>query len=85
MPNTAYQDLEAIFHRISLITETIGVLYWDAATVMPEKGSQARSEQLAELKNIAHNLLISDKIEGLIQEAETKIEALNIWQRKNLT
>ena len=84
MPNTAYQDLEAIFHRISLITETIGVLYWDAATVMPEKGSQARSEQLAELKNIAHNLLISDKIEGLIQEAETKIEALNIWQRKNL-
>ena len=55
----AYKKLESLFNRISLISESISVLHWDAATKMPKRGAHARSGQIAELKKISHDLLVN--------------------------
>ena len=53
----AYTTLEERFARISSIEDAIGILQWDAETMMPEGAADSRSDQLATLKGIAHELL----------------------------
>jgi len=71
MPHHAYSQLEERFHRMALIGEAAGVLHWDASTVMPSGGAEARGEQLAALKAVTHTMLNAPEIGELIAEAET--------------
>jgi len=41
----AYKTLEARFARISSIEDAIGILQWDAETLMPEGAADSRSDQ----------------------------------------
>ena len=59
---TAYTELEARFRRLGAVEEAIAVLHWDAAAMMPAGGAAARSEQLATLRGIAHQLLTASEI-----------------------
>ena len=58
-PSSAYDILQSRFRCIALLGEAEAVLHWDYAAVMPDGGAEARSEQLAELKAIAHGLLVN--------------------------
>jgi len=49
----AYSSLEARFARLSAIEDALGILQWDAETLMPEGASEGRSDQLATLKALA--------------------------------
>ena len=80
----AYERLESRFRRIALLGEAEAVLHWDHAANMPAGGADARSEQLAELKTIAHGLLISAETEDLIAAARRDTERLDDWQAANL-
>ena len=71
MPQPAYPQLEERFRRIALIGEAAGVLHWDASAVMPSGGAEARGEQLAALKAVAHGMLSAPEIGELIAAAET--------------
>src|SRR5947207_949212 len=79
---TAYRELEQRFRRLGAIEQDISVLHWDTAAIMPAGGAAARAEQLATLRLIAHQHLVTPEIGGLLAEAET--DDLGQWERANL-
>ena len=83
MPLTAYRRLETIMRRIGLLGEAAAVLGWDAAAMMPPGGAAARGEQLAELRALAHGLLVSTEVSELIDAAKAEGSPDN-WQARNL-
>lgn len=80
----AYKTLEARFARISSIEDAIGILQWDAETLMPEGAADSRSDQLATLKGIAHELLTAPDTGDLLDRADQDGDQLDEWQRANL-
>ncbi len=82
--NAAYPTLETRFRRIALLAEAAGVLHWDMAAIMPEGGSAARGEQLAEIKAVVHGLKTEPDTGDLIADAEARAGDLDEWQQANL-
>lgn len=85
---TAYDTLIARFRRISLIDDTLGILDWDQATVMPEGSADARAEQLAALAVMRHELLTDPVVADLIADASglasAEPDAGDDWCAENL-
>jgi carboxypeptidase Taq len=79
-----YRSLEERFARISSIEDAIGILQWDAETLMPEGAADSRSDQLAALKGIAHELLTARDMGELLAQADRDSDQLDDWQRTNL-
>src|SRR4051794_6344425 len=80
----AYQSLEATFARLSSIEDAVGLLQWDAETMMPEGAAESRSDQLATLKGLGHELLTAQVTQERLQEACESESSLDPWQRANL-
>ncbi|MBV8536041.1 MAG: carboxypeptidase M32 [Alphaproteobacteria bacterium] len=80
----AYPALETRFKRISLVREASGVLEWDRDALMPPGGSAARTEQLATLQVLAHQMITDPAIGDLIGRAEQERNGLDLWQKANL-
>src|SRR5918997_1649991 len=80
----AYDTLEIRFARIAAIEDALGILQWDAETMMPERASEGRGDQLATLKGLAHELLTAPKTRDLIDQAADVEGSLSAWQRANL-
>lgn len=78
----AYGRLEKRFHDISVLGDTIRLLQWDQATMMPTGGAGARSEQMARLQVLRHERLTAPDIEALLGEAAAT--SLDSWQQANL-
>ena len=74
----AYSALEARFARLSAIEDALSILHWDAQTIMPSGSAEGRSEQIATLEGIAHELLTAAKTRDLLDEAEQGREALTV-------
>ena len=81
---TAYDRLAARFARIATLGEASAVLNWDAATMMPPGGSEARGDQLAVLAGMAHALLVAPVVGDDLAEAEAVIEP-DRWRAANLS
>ncbi|WP_262298011.1 carboxypeptidase M32 [Microvirga sesbaniae] len=79
-----YKTLEDRFARISSIEDAVGILQWDAETLMPEGAADSRSNQLATLKGIAHELLTAPDTGDLLDQAGQDSDQLDDWQRANL-
>jgi carboxypeptidase Taq len=79
-----YRSLEERFARISSIEDAIGILQWDSETMMPEGAADSRSDQLATLKGIAHELLTAPDTGELLAQANQDSNQLDDWQRANL-
>ncbi|MFC4272244.1 carboxypeptidase M32 [Sneathiella chungangensis] len=86
MPDTttAYQALEKKFARLSAISGAAAMLHWDSAAMMPPGGAEARSEQLATLSLLSHEILTSGEISDLLDGAEDDAAVLTNWQQANL-
>jgi carboxypeptidase Taq len=80
----AYAELEARFRRLGAVEEATRMLHWDAAAMMPPGGAAARSEQLAALRVIAHQMLAAPEVADLIEAADAEAPGLDDWQRANL-
>src|SRR5579862_2580960 len=80
----AYRQLEARFGRLGAVEEAIAMLHWDAAAIMPPGGGNARAEQLATLRVIAHEQLAAPPVAELLDEAEGDGATLDEWQQANL-
>jgi len=80
----AYRSLETRFARLGSIEDAIGILQWDAETMMPEGAAEVRSDQLATLKGMAHELLTATETGDLLDEAHQDQDSLDNWQRANL-
>lgn len=79
---SAYAELEEHFGKIGRLGDAVGVLYWDMATMMPAGGAEARSEQIATLRVIHHELQTDPKLAGLFEQVDG--ESLDAWQKANV-
>jgi carboxypeptidase Taq len=80
----AYRTLEERFKRLSDIAGALAVLEWDHQVMMPRGGNETRAEQVATLRQIAHEILNDERTAELLGEAETEAAQLDSWQRANL-
>jgi carboxypeptidase Taq len=79
-----YRSLEERFARVSSIEDAIGILQWDAETMMPAGAADSRSDQLATLKGIAHERVTAPDMGDLLDQADQDRDGLDDWQRANL-
>jgi carboxypeptidase Taq len=79
----AYRELEKVFGRMGRIGEAISVLGWDAATMMPHGGAEARGEQIATLKVLQHEMMTDPRLGPWLLEA-AEDGSLDEWQRANV-
>ena len=80
---TSYQAIEKRFRRLGALQEASGVLQWDSAALMPERGAGARAEQLATMKVVCHEIL-TDPANGDLLAGAAAQNDLDDWQRANL-
>jgi len=81
---TAYDQLETRFHRLYALRGAIAALQWDWAAMMPSGGAEARSEQLAALKVVCHDVLAGPDLPDLLDRADAERGQLGPWQQANL-
>ncbi|MEO1192604.1 MAG: carboxypeptidase M32 [Pseudomonadota bacterium] len=80
----AYKSLEQRFDRLGALGEAASVLHWDLSVMMPRGGGEARSEQLAALSVLRHELLSSPALAEDLTAADAETGALDPWQAANL-
>ncbi len=78
----AYLELERRFARCAAIEDAVGVLEWDAQTMLPPGAMAGRSDQLATLKILSHDILTSAQTrDDLAAAAEAELDD---WRKANL-
>ena len=83
----AYARLEAVFRRISAIEDTLGILDWDQATMMPEGSAGGRADQIAMLSVLKHEMLTDPAVGGALEAAGEELAAAGPeaeWRHANL-
>jgi carboxypeptidase Taq len=78
--DVAYKSLETRFKRMNLVRDAIAMLEWDSAAMMPDGGSNARAEQVATLKVLAHEQACDPALADLFAAARGE----DPWQDANL-
>ena len=78
----SYTQLHERFKQIGDLNHALGVLSWDDAAMMPVGGGKARSESMATLSGMAHELVSEPVLGEWLQNAEQ--EGLDTWQRANV-
>lgn len=81
---TAYESLEQRFARIRVLKDAAGILGWDAQTLMPVGAAGGRAEQLALLRSLAHESLVSADVPELLDAADAHRAELDAWQSANV-
>jgi carboxypeptidase Taq len=80
---TAYSEIAAHFGRIAALSNAIGILDWDNATMMPKGAAETRAESLALLQVLRHGMVTDPRLSDWLPEAETD-NSLGEWERANL-
>ena len=63
-----YEEFNQYVERIENLNEVMGVLHWDQEVMMPEGGINARAMQFSVLSTMRHELIVDNKLSGLIEE-----------------
>ena len=82
MENKNYQHLTRTFQRLSRFSHLSAIAGWDMFAMMPPGGSNARSEALAELGVLQHQILTDKQVGEWLRNAEQ--ENLNDLEQANL-
>ena len=80
---SAYQTLEQRFARLAALEGAAGILGWDAQTLMPDGAAEARGDQLAILRGLAHEMLTAPATAEDLDAAE-QTGGLDPWPAANL-
>lgn len=65
---------QEIQEEMANLNDALGVLSWDMATMMPEKGVERRSDVMQYLSQIAYNLETSEEYSTLVKELHSNME-----------
>ena len=84
MTQTAYEQLEKRFRRISVIGNVNELLDWDRAVMMPLGASNQRGEEVSEMAALGHELLSDSAVGELLDAADEQSANLDQWQQANL-
>ncbi|MGD9739074.1 MAG: carboxypeptidase M32 [Bauldia sp.] len=79
---SAYRQLERRFARSAAVDDALGILQWDMQTMLPRGAIAGRSDQLATLETISHEIVAAPEIGDLLASASE--ETLTDWQAANL-
>ena len=66
---SAIEDLRARLGEIGDLSRAAALLAWDERTMMPPAGGEARSEQLATLAKVRHEMFCEDEVGRLLEAA----------------
>jgi carboxypeptidase Taq len=80
----SYKKLEKKIEEVFRINNIVNALYWDMSTNTPLLSIQNKKEEIAYLKQLSYQKLISEDVGDLIQQATEKKSVLNNWQLENL-
>ena len=78
----AYQDLHRRHQRLHRLGHLQAMAQWDQAANMPDRGNEARSQALAEMGGLLHQLATETALPGLLAQAAA--EPLDTEQQANL-
>ena len=81
---TAYEELSKKFKRLHALQEAAGMLGWDMSAMMPAGGAEARTEQLATLSVVCHEILTDPNLDELFDKASAETKGLDAWTQANL-
>lgn len=82
---TAYEELSRKFKRLHALQEAQGMLGWDMSAMMPAGGAEARTEQLATLSVVCHEILTDPSLDELFDRASAETKGLDAWTQANLS
>ena len=83
MNNSKYETYKALMHKIKDLEYAAAVLHWDMETYMHTKGIRFRSQQLATLQALAHELYTAEST-GILLKELVNDKALDELQRVNV-
>jgi carboxypeptidase Taq len=70
----SYDELRERLGRINDLSRAASLLAWDERTMMPKAGAEARSEQLATLARVRHEMFTDEAIGHLIDEVRAGLD-----------
>ncbi len=79
-----FEKLQAKFKSIVQFSTAVSIINWDLQTQMPPKGLQQRSEQLAVMSKILHQMSTDSEIDKLLSALEEKQNSLNDVQKREI-
>lgn len=82
----SYEGLMAKWKELMVLQSAGGIVYWDMETKMPPRGIQLRSQQLALLQKIGHQMLTDPEIGQLIEaiKCHENYETIDDIQKRNV-
>ena len=80
----SYETYVTLMRRIADIKNALAVLQWDQETYLPSKGAGFRSQQIASLSELAHEMFTAPVSGDIIKEL-LQSDQLNADQMKNVT
>ncbi|GAB4479275.1 MAG: carboxypeptidase M32 [Anaerolineae bacterium] len=63
--------------RVSDLLSAANLLEWDQETYMPDGGAQARANQIATLRSLAHQIFTADEVGKLLTDLQPALEQLD--------
>ena len=82
--NKGYAQYVAEMQKIADVSYSIAVLQWDKEVMMPSKGAQFRSQQIATLSGIKHDLATKDSFGELLNQLNDQKEELTSIEARNV-
>ena len=84
--NSAYKELLSKTKDITVLATAEGIIHWDMETMMPPGAVEQRSEQLALLSRIQHQISTDPEIGKLLNTIQTspEYETLGQVEKRNL-
>lgn len=79
-----YSELIQTFSRVNKLDHALVILSWDQMVMMPPGGVQSRSESLAELSVMRHELLSDERVGDWISACEAQSDALSEAQQRSV-
>ena len=74
MESSKFSALKEKFYEINALQSASHLMEWDQQTYMPNGAAEARAEHLGILSRLAHQVLISDGTQKLVEEAAKEVE-----------
>ncbi len=82
--NNKYEKYVATLQKLADVEHSIAVLSWDKEVNLPNKSASIRSQQVATLSGIAHEIVTDDKFGDLLNELNSSPDELNFKQKQNI-
>ena len=79
-----YKKYVSTLKKLADVEHSIAVLSWDKEVNLPEKAAEIRSQQVATLSGIAHEIFTDEQFGQLLNELNDSIDNLSFEEQQNI-